>query len=54
MPHRSGRVVRELEKYGKYNAFGHTYTVIIDEIDDDLASYSKLMATSGANPWKKL
>ena len=39
MPHRSGRFKRELERYGMYNAFGHTYTVVIDEFDDDLASY---------------
>ena len=36
-----------------YNAFGHTYTVVIDEFDDDPASYSKAMASSEANLWQK-
>ena len=53
MPRHSGRVVREPERYGMYNVFGHTYTVIIDEFDDDPASYSKVMASSEANIWQK-
>ena len=53
MPRRSGRVVREPERYGMYNAFGHTYTAVIDEFDDDPTSYSKAMASSEANLWQK-
>ena len=49
MPRHSGRVVREPERYGMYNAFGHTYTVVIDEFDDDAAFYTKAMASSEAN-----
>ena len=49
MPRHSGRVVREPERYGMYNAFRHTYTAVIDEFDDDPASYSKVMASSEAN-----
>ena len=45
MPRRSGRVVRELESYGMYNTFGHTYTAVIDEFDDDPASYSKAIVS---------
>ena len=53
MPRRSGRVVREPERYGMYNAFGRTYTTVIDEFDDDPASYSKAMASSVVNLWQK-
>ena len=49
MPRHSGRVMREPKRYGMYNAFGHTYTVVIDEFDDNPASYSKAMASSEAN-----
>ena len=38
MPRRIGRVVREPERYGMYNTFGHTYKAIIDEFNDDPAS----------------
>ena len=54
MPRCSDRIVREPEKYGMYNGFGHTYTVVIDEFDDDPASYSKAMASSEANLWQKV
>ena len=50
MPRRSGRVVREPERYGMYNAFGHTYTAVINEFDDDPTSYSKAMEV---NLWQK-
>ena len=53
MPHRSGRVLREPERYRMYNAFGHTYIVVIDEFDDDPAFYSKAMANSEGNLWQK-
>ena len=53
MPRRTGRVVREPERYSMYNAFGHTYTAVIDEFDDDPASYSKAMASSESNLWQK-
>ena len=49
MPRHNGRVVRELERYGMYNTFRHTYTAVIDEFDDDPASYSKVIASSEAN-----
>ena len=49
----SRRVVREPERYGMYNTFGHTYTTVIDEFDDDPASYSKAMASFEANLWQK-
>ena len=49
MLRRSGRVVRESKRYGMYNAFGHTYTAVIDEFDDEPTSYSKAMASSKAN-----
>ena len=53
MPRRIGRVVREPERYGMYNTFGYTYTAVIDEFDDDPASYSKAMTSSEANLWQK-
>ena len=53
MPNHSGRVMRKLERYGMYNIFGHTYTASIDEFDDDLASYSKAMASYEVNLWQK-
>ena len=49
MHHRSRRIVREPERYGMYKTFGHTYTAVIDELDDDPTSYSKAKASSEAN-----
>ena len=53
MPRRSGKIVREPERYDMYNAFGYTYTAVIDEFDNDPAFYSKAMASSEANLWQK-
>ena len=53
MPCRSRRVVRKLKRYGMYSTFEHTYTVIIDEFDNDPTSYLKAMTSSEANRWQK-
>ena len=50
-PRRSGRVVRQPERYGLYNVEGQTYTVIDNGNEDDPASYLKAMASSDANLW---
>ena len=49
MPYHSGRFVRKLERYSIYNAFEHTYIVVIDEFDDDPTSYSKAIANFEVN-----
>ena len=49
MPHRSGRVMREPDRYDIYDVFGDTYIIVIDEFDDDHVSYSKTIASSEAN-----
>ena len=51
MPYCSGRVVRKPERYGMYNTFRRIYTVVINEFDDDPASYLKAMASFEANQW---
>ena len=54
VPRRSGRIVRQLKKYGLYNAEGQTYIAIVNAGDDDPVSYSKAMATSDANLWQNV
>ena len=51
-PRRSGRVVRQPDRYGMFDADGHVYTVVINGPDDDPASYSQAMASSDANLWQ--
>ena len=51
MPRHSGRIVRQLERYGLFNTEGQTYTTIVNANNDNV-SYSKEMATSEANLWQ--
>ena len=50
-PRRSGRVVRQPERYGLLSAEGEAYTAIIDETVDDPTSFKEAMGSSDANLW---
>ena len=49
MSHRSGRVMREPDKYDIYDIFGDIYIMVINEFDDDHVFYSRAMTSSEVN-----
>ena len=50
---RSGRVIRQPERYGLMSVEGEAFTAVIDETVDDPTSYTQAMGSSDANLWQK-
>ena len=51
--HRSGRVVRQPDRFGMLNVGGKAFTAIVDDGVEDPVSYSAAMASPDANLWQK-
>ena len=49
MPHRSGRVMREFDRYDICDVFGDIDIMVINEFDDDHVFYSREMVSSEKN-----
>ena len=50
-PRRSGKVVRQLDRYGVFDSEALTYSAVIIDSDDDPVSDLRVMASSGVNLW---